>query len=151
MFSASSSGISTSNSSSIAMTSSTMSRESAPRSSMKDEVALISSSPTPSWSAMMFFTFCSIVADMVPPPWFLVVPRSRAARTAARLHVHPAVDPQDLAGHVRCLIAREKSHRVRDVLRRAEPAERDHLHHLRLRRLREPGGHVRLDVARRHG
>src|SRR5256885_3312149 len=61
MCSASSSGISTSNSSSIAITSSTMSRESAPRSSMKADSALISSSPTPSCSAMMLLTLASTV------------------------------------------------------------------------------------------
>jgi hypothetical protein len=72
MFSASSSGISTSNSSSIAMTSSTMSRLSAPRSSMNDDSGLISSSPTPSWSAMMDLTFASIaLVDMSLPPVLL--------------------------------------------------------------------------------
>src|SRR6266540_362809 len=83
----------------------------------------------------------------VPPPW---LGGSKPCREAPRLHVHPAVDPQDLAGHVRCLIAREKSHRVRDVLRRAKTCERNHFHHLRLAGLGEPGRHVGLDVPRRH-
>lgn len=61
---ASSSGISVSNSSSIAMINSTVSRESAPRSSMKEASGTTLSASTPSCSTMMSLTFCSISADM---------------------------------------------------------------------------------------
>ena len=59
-FSASSSGISALNSSSKAMTNSTVSRESAPRSSMKEASRVTSSAFTPSCSTIMSFTFCSM-------------------------------------------------------------------------------------------
>eukprot|EP01022_Parablepharisma_sp_SALTPOND_P036185 TRINITY_DN979_c0_g7_i1.p1 TRINITY_DN979_c0_g7~~TRINITY_DN979_c0_g7_i1.p1 ORF type:complete len:1344 (+),score=262.78 TRINITY_DN979_c0_g7_i1:3504-7535(+) len=64
IFSACSSGISISNSSSSAMTSSTVSSESAPRSSTNDDSFLMSASATPSCSATIFFTRCSI-SDIV--------------------------------------------------------------------------------------
>src|SRR5438270_93062 len=59
-FSASSSGTSTENSSSKAITSSTISSESAPRSSMNDAVGVTCSGFTPSCSTMISFTFSSI-------------------------------------------------------------------------------------------
>src|SRR5690606_35650053 len=61
IFSASSSGISVSNSSSRAITSSTVSRESAPRSSTKEALLVTSSSLTPSCSATIFLTRSSMV------------------------------------------------------------------------------------------
>src|SRR6266446_10046104 len=65
IFSASSSGISRSNASSNAITTSTMSSESAPRSSTKLAVGSTWSSSTPSCSTMICLTFCS--TDMHPP------------------------------------------------------------------------------------
>src|SRR6478735_9992756 len=143
MFSASSSGISTSNSSSIAITSSTMSRLSAPRSSMKEDSGLISSSPTPSWSAMMDLTLASM-ADVdielcslvflrnCPSPgaseWRAVYPTPFVSPTD-KLHVHPAVHLEDLAGDVRGGVAREEQHCIRHVLGAAEPRQRDGVHH----------------------
>src|SRR5215471_18320958 len=59
IFSASSSGISRSNASSNAMTSSTVSSESAPRSSTKEAFGVTSPSSTPSCSTMICFTFSS--------------------------------------------------------------------------------------------
>src|SRR5436309_1458118 len=59
-FSASSSGTSTPNSSSKAITSSTISSESAPKSSMNDAVGVTCSGFTPSCSTMISFTFSSI-------------------------------------------------------------------------------------------
>src|SRR3990172_4779489 len=144
MFSASSSGISTSNSSSIAMTSSTMSSESAPRSSMKLEVILISSSETPSCSAMMPLTFVStFVAVMMLLPCV-------GFRTAGhpRLHVHAAVDADDPSGHVRRLVARQPGHAIGDVLGSAETREWDRLGQLRLGGLRERLRHGRVDEPR---
>src|SRR5262245_57479101 len=67
MRSASSSGISMSNSSSIAITSSTMSSESAPRSSMKEASGLISSMLTPSCSTISSETLVSSATIPDPP------------------------------------------------------------------------------------
>src|SRR6266498_984064 len=125
MFSASSSGISTSNSSSIAMTSSTMSSESAPRSSMKLEVILISSSETPSCSAMMPLTFVSTFAAAMSLLRRCVGVRDREDPQLHWLHVHAAVDADDRSGHVRRLVAREPGHAIGDVLGSAEAHERN--------------------------
>src|SRR3989442_617983 len=67
IFSASSSGISIPKASSKAMTSSMVSRESAPRSSTNDAAAVTSPSLTPSWSTMIDFTFsCTEAIDLSP-------------------------------------------------------------------------------------
>src|SRR5664279_2468614 len=66
MFSASSSGMSSSKSSSNFITSSTMSSESAPRSSTKEAVVSTWPSSTPSCSTMICFTL-SATTDMSPP------------------------------------------------------------------------------------
>src|SRR4029450_5101996 len=68
IFSASSSGIWMSKCSSRAMTSSTVSRESAPRSSMNFAFGLTSSSSTPNCSTMISFTFSSTDFAMNPSP-----------------------------------------------------------------------------------
>src|SRR5215212_11254922 len=57
--------MSRSNASSKAITNSTMSRESAPRSSTNDAVLSTCASSTPNCSTMICFTFCS--TDMNPP------------------------------------------------------------------------------------
>src|SRR5258708_2328693 len=62
IFSASSSGISMSKASSKAMTSSTVSSESAPRSSTKEALGVTSPSSTPSCSTMICFTLSSTAA-----------------------------------------------------------------------------------------
>src|SRR3954470_6947727 len=130
MFSASSSGISTSNSSSIAITSSTMSRLSAPRSSMNELSGLISSSPTPSWSAMIDLTFVSMGDVAI----FLFIPPKRscvdATSTAPALHVHAAVDLQNLASDIAGEIAGEEDDRIGDLVGRTQPRERNRLEHL---------------------
>src|SRR6185295_11203216 len=71
IFSASSSGISIPNSSSNAMTSSTVSSESAPRSSTNDASGVTSSSSTPSCSTMMLFT---LSATAIPPSYMYIPP-----------------------------------------------------------------------------
>src|SRR5579862_3379908 len=68
IFSASSSGISMPKFSSKAMTSSTVSRESAPRSSTKEAVGVTSPSSTPSCSTMIVFTRSSTLAILIFPP-----------------------------------------------------------------------------------
>src|SRR5947209_1587391 len=67
IFSASSSGISMPNSSSKRITSSTVSSESAPRSSMKRAFGVTSFSSTPSSSMMICFTFASISGSAIIP------------------------------------------------------------------------------------
>src|ERR1700722_10339595 len=66
IFSASSSGISISKASSNAITSSTVSRESAPRSSTKEALEVTSPSSTPSCSTMICFTLSSTAAMSSP-------------------------------------------------------------------------------------
>src|SRR5882672_4076331 len=111
IFSASSSGISVSNSSSSAITSSTVSSESAPRSSTNEESFLISASFTPSCSAMIFLTACSMFS-IAPPE------RGRILR-----HIHAAVDVQhrarDIAGGGRS----EIRHRGGDIGGGAQASE----------------------------
>src|SRR5262245_29483222 len=99
-------------SSSSAITSSTMSSESAPRSSMKDACGLTSSSLTPSCSQMISFTFCS---TFDPITLLLDV------RTS---HVQAAVHAQDVPGHVAGRRRGQERHRVCDLLRTAHPAGR---------------------------
>src|ERR1043166_7256836 len=65
IFSASSSGISTSKASSRAMTSSTVSSESAPKSSTNEALGVTSPSSTPSCSEMICFTFSTDFASAI--------------------------------------------------------------------------------------
>src|SRR5690348_13830716 len=112
IFSASSSGISHSNSSSSAITSSTLSRESAPRSSTNEDSFLMSASATPSCSATIFFTRASMLSiDFLQADFWFVVRqkneqfyhREGAFPPPVRrsIHVHPAVHVQRGARHVR--------------------------------------------------
>src|SRR3954451_11974042 len=103
IFSASSSGISQSNSSSSAITSSTLSSESAPRSSTKEDSFLMSASATPSCSATIFLTRASKLSiDTSSRLVSIGYLRERGARRGARkkheiipsIHVHPAVHVQ---------------------------------------------------------
>src|SRR5262249_29542147 len=71
IFSASSSGISMSKASSKAITSSTVSRESAPRSSTKEALGVTSPSSTPSCSTMICFTLSSAAAIVAPSVFWL--------------------------------------------------------------------------------
>src|SRR5512146_727489 len=125
IFSASSSGISVSNSSSSAITSSTVSSESAPRSSTNDDSFLISASLTPSCSATIFLTRCSMFSILFSFPFW---PRSgpmRAAILPESGHVHPAVDVQHAARDVAGGGRREEAHRGGDFLGAAEAPQRD--------------------------
>src|SRR6476619_6777292 len=129
IFSASSSGISIPNSSSNAMTSSTVSSESAPRSSTNEASAVTSSSSTPSGSTMMLFT---LSATAIWPP----------------LHVHAAVDGKDLTCNIRRLIRGKKTNCRGDIGRGAESPERNLRRPVVLRLLGDRLGHVRGDQAR---
>src|SRR5919106_3089317 len=135
IFSASSSGISVLNSSSSAITSSTVSSETAPRSSTKDDSFLISASFTPSCSAMIFLTLCSTFSIAAPS-----LKRGRILR-----HVHAAVDVQDRTCHVAGGGRGEIGDRGGDILRRAEASERDVLEERLSLFFRQRARHVGVD------
>src|SRR5206468_1325798 len=130
IFSASSSGISIPNSSSNAITSSTVSSESAPRSSTNDASGVTSSSSTPSCSTMMLFTLS-------------------ATATALLLHVHPAVDGQNVPSNIRCLVGSKKTRGGRHIVGRTTPTERNLGCPVDLRLLADRARHLRVDHARR--
>src|SRR5437763_13322109 len=96
-------------SSSSAITSSTMSSESAPRSSMKEACGVTSSSLTPSCSQMISFTFCSTLDPINSSLTF-----SRPTRRAS--HVEAAVHVQHLPGDVACVRPCEERDRLGDLL-----------------------------------
>src|SRR5262250_900520 len=158
IFSASSSGISRSNSSSTAITSSTVSSESAPRSSMNFAAGSTSSSSTPSCSTMISFTRSSTGFAMTSPltaielkslPTLPPLPEGESG-LRSRLHVQPAVDVDRLPGDVARPVAGQEPHHFRHLAPLADALERDLLDQ-RLTRLRgERGRHVGLDQPRRH-
>src|SRR5436853_628718 len=137
--------MSMSNSFSNAITSSTVSRLSAPRSSMKlaSEVSL--SRSTPSSSTMMSLTFsssCFMSIAMINP--------QGGKGSDSGLHHHAAVDDQHLTRNVARQVGGEKEHRGGDVGTPAEAVQRDRglerLLDVLGEALRQLGG----DVARRH-
>src|SRR5207253_9698821 len=128
IFSASSSGIWMPKCSSSAITSSTVSSESAPRSSMNFACGVTSSSSTPSCSTMISFTFSSTDFRMNAPS-----------------DVQAAVDVKDLAGDVGGALTGEESYHLGHLARGSDTPER-HLREQRLaRRRRERRRHVGLD------
>src|SRR3970040_2326787 len=102
------------------MTSSTVSSESAPRSSTNDASGVTSSSSTPSCSTMMLFTLSETAIQSLQFGWWLVVggwwSRSTIHQPRTELHVHAAIDGQHLTCNIRRLIRGEKAHGRRDVL-----------------------------------
>src|SRR6476660_5890563 len=112
------------NASSNAITSSTVSRESAPRSSTNEASGVTSLASTPSCSTMMLLTFSS---TLIGYPFLLAqkaavfLPRSLAG--ASRSHVEAPADVQDRARDVGGFVGGQVGHRRGDVVRRAEPAE----------------------------
>src|SRR5690348_7371056 len=143
-FSASSSGMSMSNSFSKAITSSTVSRLSAPRSSMKLALLVSLSRSTPSSSTMMSLTFsssCFMSMAMVDP--------SAEGWTLAGSHYHPAVDDQHLSCNVARQVGSKKEHGVCDILALPQAPERngrlEGLFHL----VRDGFRHLGRDVPRR--
>src|SRR4051812_21290368 len=145
------------NSSSRAITSSTVSSESAPRSATKALSLATSASGTPSCSAMIFLTRASIslmtlLREVCVKTGGFYLPgtsdgrTSLAAATAIRsTHVHAAVDVQLGAGDVAGLARRQERHRLRDLLGLAEAVQRDLLQQRGLLRLGQPLRHVGLD------
>src|SRR4030066_920771 len=139
-FSASSSGMSMPNSSSRAMTSSTVSSESAPRASMKDAVSVTGSSPMLSLSDTIVLTFFkSSSLSMLTSSIYL-----------KPLCVHPAVDVDDLACDVRCLVGQQELDRLGHILRGPHPFHRDHLQEGLLDGLGKALRHGGHDVPRGH-
>src|SRR5207245_9456724 len=117
-FSASSSGISMSNSFPNAITSSTVSRLSAPRSSMKLASDVSLSRSTPSSSTMMSLTFSSSC-------FMSMAMGVLKGGVGKRSQHHHAVDDQHLSRNVAREVGREKEHRRRDLPALAQPAPRD--------------------------
>src|SRR6201991_1867173 len=149
------------NSSSRAITSSTVSSESAPRSATKALSLATSASGTPSCSAMIFLTRASIslmtlLREVCVKTGGFYLPRTPdgrtglAADTAIRsIHVHAAVDVQLGPGDVAGLARGQERHRLRDLLGPAEAIQRDLLQQRGLLRLGQHVGHVGLDETRR--
>src|SRR4029450_6934501 len=125
IFSASSSGISIPNSSSKAITSSTVSSESAPRSSPNEASGVTSSSSTPSCSTMMLFTLSATAIQ--PSNCRLSQSRPAIDRRVGRpgLHVPAAVDGENLTRNIRCLVRGEETYRCGNIVRRAETFQGD--------------------------
>src|SRR5689334_3850879 len=105
------------------MTSSTVSRLSAPRSSTNDASGVTRSSSTPSWSTMIFFTR-SETGSMTLLLCLMACVRPKLPI----LHVEAAVHPQNLSGDVSGRFRYQKRHRRRNVLGLAHPSERDRAH-----------------------
>src|SRR5688500_17434909 len=127
------------------MTSSTVSRLSAPRSSTKDASGVTSSSSTPSWSTMIFFTRSAtgsmklLRGPVAGRPLILL------------LHVEAAVHPEHLSRDVGGGIGYEKGDGAGDVLRAPDAAQGDGSGQGLLRLVRHGGGHVGVDEARGNG
>src|SRR5437773_12460892 len=138
--------MSMSNSFSKAITSSTVSRLSAPRSSMKlaSEVSL--SRSTPSSSTMMSLTFsssCFMSMAMINP--------QGGKGSDSGLHHHPAVDDQHLTRNVAREVGGEKEHRRRDIRSLAQPAHRNGPDQGLARLAGDLPGQLRIDKPGRHG
>src|SRR5688500_922600 len=119
--------------SSSAMTSSTVSSESAPRSSMNFALGVTSSSSTPSCSQMISFTFSSTA---------LAISRSPPSRNVVPSHVQTAVDVEDLPRDVGGSVSGEESYHFRHLAGGSNAPHR----HLGQERLaggfRDRGAHV---------
>src|SRR3989449_10442058 len=142
-FSASSSGMSMSNSFSKAITSSTVSRLSAPRSSMKlaSEVSL--SRSTPSSSTMMSLTFSSSC-------FMSIAMGTLHGGVGKRSQHHPAVDDQHLTRNVAREVGHEKEHRCGDIRPLPQPAQRNRPDQGCPRVAGDGAGKLRIDEPRGH-
>src|SRR5919201_3011151 len=109
--------------SSSAMTSSTVSRESAPRSSMNFALGVTSSSSTPSCSQMISFTRSS-TGFAINALLTELMPRPPSAGGARSLHVQPSVDVNRLPGDVGCAVADQEPHHLGHLLWSPAPLER---------------------------
>src|SRR5438034_1008063 len=130
-------------SSSSAITSSTMSSESAPRSSMKDASGVTSYSLTPSCSQMISITFCSTLAAIV----LLLTWLSRPPAS----HVEATVHVEDVSGDVPRAGGSEKDDRRRDLVGRRHAPRRNDARVKALLRVAQRRHHVGLDESWRDG
>src|SRR5688572_19110563 len=111
------------NSSSRAITNSTVSSESAPRSATKAFSFVTSASGTPSCSATIFLTRASI--SLIDSSRSEGETQKRGGFYAASAHEHAAIDMQLRPGDVAGFGGAQKRHRRRDLLGRAQPPQRD--------------------------
>src|SRR3989338_629913 len=136
IFSASSSGISTPNSSSSAMTSSTVSRESAPRSSTKEAVSVPSSILTPSCSAIIART----------RSWMdSAINVSSSFDVQSGLHGQAAVHHEDVPRDVPGGVADQKQRGLRDIPGFPEGSHRNQRLKPLLGLISQAIGHLGLD------
>src|SRR5687767_10772883 len=136
------------NSFSNSITNSTMSRLSAPRSSIKLASLVNLSRSTPSSFSMMSLTL-SVLSD-IPCLWGWVrEPEQSKRKRLQSLHDQPAIDHQNLTGDVGCLLRSQKCHGVCDILRGAEALEGDLSGHRLLRLGCHRPRHIRFDETRR--
>src|SRR3989454_3385888 len=135
--------MSMSNSFSKAITSSTVSRLSAPRSSMKlaSEVSL--SRSTPSSSTMMSFTFSSSC-------FMSMAMGTLNGGVGKRSQHHPAVDDQHLTRNVAREVGHEKEHCCRDIRPLPQPAQRNRPDQGFPRVAGDGAGKLRIDEPRGH-
>src|SRR5579871_4375635 len=147
MCSASSSGISISNSSSSRITSSTRSSESAPRSSVKDACSVTSSGLTSSSSAMTLLTRSNvdIVSSLSGLQVFGSLRSWCSGVSSLRSHEQPAVYRDDLARDVSRVVRAQKEDNARHVLGGAETGQWHLLFHLFPQLFRQCVGHHRLN------
>src|SRR5688572_32808628 len=127
------------------MTSSTVSRLSAPRSSTKDASGVTSSSSTPSWSTMIFFTRSATGSMKLlrgPVAGRLLI---------LLLHVEAAVHPEHLSRDVGGGVGHEERDGTGDVFRAPDAAQGDGCGQGFLRLLVDGGGHVGVDEPRGDG
>src|SRR5487761_1980399 len=143
----SSSATSMLNVSSSAMTSSTRSRLSAPRSSAKEASGVTFEGSTASTSTALSVNLASAsVRSMRCPLTFFPLHRSHTVRTGRGLEAEreAPVHREDRAGDVARVVTREKPDNSGDIARLAGAAHRDHRQHLVPRRA-QVDGHVRVD------
>src|SRR5437867_510958 len=165
IFSASSSLISILNASSSAMTNSTVSSESAPRSFTNEASIVTSSGSTPSCSTMMPLTLSSMLCAICFPPCGTCSDALACVHPARMpggyrggtliivrrpLHVKTAADVQDLAGDVGGAGTEEKRDTRRHVRGCSQPAQGDESRHPVARLLLKRLGHLGVDEPRGH-
>src|SRR2546426_399700 len=143
-FSASSSGMSMSNSFSKAMPSATVSRLSAPRSSMKLASDVSLSRSTPSSSTMMSLTFSSSC-------FISIAMGDLKGGVGNGSQYHPAVDDQELPRNVAGEVGGEKEHGGGHILALAQPPQRDCLDQCLPRLGADAARQLGVDEPRRHG
>src|SRR5262245_9023549 len=161
IFSASSSGISMLNSSSNRITNSTVSSESAPRSSMNLAFGVTSDSSTPSSSTMICLTLSSIDSAMSSSEKIWVFGadvkclkseiEDQDAVSDNSSHIHSAINVNHLTGDIACLIRGQKCNRVGDIHVGSGPLEWNLFEHRVARRYVQGRSHRRLDESGRDG